>query len=713
MIGGRWVDKFRRKLVNQRRFTSAQVASGEHPLLVLAGVGPAQIVLAESVRAAWSDSCAVVWLEQCSEAAADSLRQVAANLCATRVIAVGLEAVYAARDALPELPIEGMFLHHELDFRFSNKHRQNRLLGGFSACRRLWFDSTVAMDKAAAHGSDRPHLLIPLPALSTPSVDIPAAVNVAIVTSHDKLTAAEERTVETLREEISEAGGHPSVRSVDQLYTSEDLQLDRTWGGALLRGLPDQISHAVLIGKSGHHIFAALGLQSCGIEVFVEATVENSAIARRVQLSEYHTARGAALTERVVTAVSKRSRKSPSSTPPNHSAGAFRTAVESVVTEELPNWHEESILEANQSEFDVFFSVAAIENRNNGARPQRIRAMSQSFEEPGVPLVRMTSNLNLLRRRLRGALSLAKSGARPRWGYGENSTAPMPAETLVELENGLKELRQAGLRFAWYVRDFHWLDPASPVSQSRTDISELRANGLAEFTTMREIADVLFAPSDQAAQMFNELLQKHIKGVPNIWRALPPGIDPANCLSASVPHSGQSENFRILYAGGIGGVYDLGTAMTALASLNGNWELRMTVRPEDLHAANQLTSAMSGHLVDITSCEFTDTPVPEGATVGLALLDSYYGLASYPLKVMSYLEKRIPVLVYRNSSPAGLIDSYGAGLVTDRAPESVKAGLEAVMSGSDSVDWQLLQQNESWSARAESVRKVLRTLSDR
>src|SRR5690625_583158 len=121
------------------------------PLLVLAGIGPAQAALAEIVSAEWSGDRNVVWLDQHAEGNhMHVLHDACEQLRATCVIAVGMDAVHAARAASLALPIEGVVLHHELDFRFSNEYRQQRLLKAFAACERLWFDSTVAMDKACA-----------------------------------------------------------------------------------------------------------------------------------------------------------------------------------------------------------------------------------------------------------------------------------------------------------------------------------------------------------------------------------------------------------------------------------------------------------------------------------------------------------------------------------------------------------------------------------
>lgn len=707
----------RRRLTGLSPTTSSPVSSGERPLVLLAGVGPAQILLAEGVRSAWSDACAVVWLESMSNSPTDELRRVASELNPTRVISVGLEAVNAARNALPELPIEGMFLHHELDFRFSNTHRQERLLEAFEASERLWFDTTAAMDKAAAHGSDRPHVLIPIPTFPGPTSRRHTSANVAVVISHDELTSSEQLTIEALQSAVSGAGGQISVHHVDQLYTKHDLTAGRSWEATVALNFPNELSCLVLIGKSGHHLFALAGLRSTSSQIYVDGTIENTAIAHRLRLDQHCIARGEALVERVSDEVRS---WDPTASPciPDEDNDRFRPAFESTVARELPVWHEEGILEAGTSHFDLFFSVAAIENRRNGARPQRIRAMSLAFEDHGVPLVRMTANQNLLRRRMRGALELTRTGAQPRFGYGENSTAPMPVEVRGLLESGLHELRIAGLKFGWYVRDLHSLDPDSTVSQTRSDIDQLRKASISEFTAMCETADVLFAPSYQASQLYDRLLRSHVDHLPVRWEPLPPGIDSANC-TASVPKvdskigSGHREGLQIVYSGGLGGVYDLRSAITAIARLNGHWNLQMIVREADLELAHSLTSSLPGHRVQIVSGEFPDIPLTTRPAIGLALLGSDYGRASFPLKVMSYLERRLPVLVYRDSSPADLIQSYGSGSVVDETPESFEAGVEAAVSSADSVDWHSVHRKESWSARAASVRDALRTAPKR
>ncbi|WP_190247248.1 glycosyltransferase [Brevibacterium casei] len=533
------------------------------------------------------------------------------------------------------------------------------------------------------------------------------------MTSHEALTPAEHHTVARLQAAISAIGGRSAVFRADQLYTKDDLLQGRTWCDAVRQRLPETPTHAVLVGKSGHHFFTGAGLLSQHVEVFAEANVENIGIARRLEIDDYRTARGAALIERIAVAVRNNDADSPVCAPTISLEDDFKTKLEASESRHLPDWHEESVLDADRPRFDLFFSVAPIESRNDGARPQRIRAMSQAFDDPEVPLVRMTSNSNLLHRRLRGATALTKSGAKPRWGYGENSTAPMPIESREALASGLNDLRQAGLRFAWYVRDFHWLDPDSTVSQERDDLAQMRDAGLAEFAAMRQVSDVLYAPSIKAAKRFDELLRKYNASAGFDWKALPPGIDPSNCLAGLNPHSSQNADLHIIYSGGLGGVYDIGTAMKALSQWGKKWELQVIVRPEDENAARKLTSAMPSRRVKISSGEFASVSVPNGKTIGLALLDSDYGLASFPLKVMSYLEKRIPVLVYRGSSPASLVQSYGAGLIADRESESVVSALEShldISGESQEVNWLRLHRQESWASRAEEVRRHLHSL---
>lgn len=702
----RLLAKLSRILRRGTRRRGHKSADALRPLVIIGGRGPAQASIAETVGESWGDQAVTVWLEHESSV---GLSEVAHNGKASYIIAVGVDAVLAAAGSGLELPMDGVFVHDELDFRFSNEYRQRQLLRAFAACERLWFDSTVAMDKACAHGSDRPHLLLPLASTTAGTSATSNVADVVIVTSAETLARAEEQTVLALNEALQQRGTDSRVVAAEQLFTQADLDDKRMLRAALSgRGIGEN-SVVVLTGKSGHHAFVATALSGHNA-VLMDATVENASLAKRLGFPTRALARGAALVERTLSALDSES--SILSTHQDVATPAeFQEAFERAIASSLPAWHEEGMAELGQVAFDLFFSTAAIENRSDGARPQRIRAMSQAFGDSDAPVIRMTSNLNLLERRLRAALALVDQGAHPRFGYGENSTAPMLDAALEALERGLLQLKSAGLAFAWFVRDLHWLDPSSSVSQTSDALDFLQQRGVHELNTMVRLADAMFAPSAPAAEHFDRLLLT-LRDSRVEWLTLPPGIDQANTLELSATRSTAADEIRLVYAGGLGGVYDLSMLVQALHGLNRPWHLQCTVREEDSQRAHDLLAGFPEERVSITVDDFSFVGSEANKTAGLALLDSAYGAASFPLKVMNYVEKRMSVVVYQDSSPAPLVERYGVGVIAERSVAGVRDALASLPRTVDAMAWDQVQESESWAARAASVRQTLASLSD-
>lgn len=679
----------------------------QRPLLVLAGVGPTQAALAEAVHRSWGDDSAVRWLALEDGDAPGIVRRASESHTATCVIAVGVDAIHAAQNADHGLPIDGVILHDELDFRASNAVRATRLLQAFRSCARLWFDSTIAMDKACAHGSDRPHLLLPslTPELAPAALAKPSHVLISI--PGEPLTGSQERRVQSLQAVADAAGTSCSVMKPDDWVPADGLQSLRPWSSAIKEQLTGQDTAVVLVGKSSHHGAVADVAIRSGAPLLADATIENAALLRRLRTDERALARGAALTERLTACLATESAALTLDAPPTQVD--FRAVFEAAADRALPNWHEDGVAALGQQAFDLFYSTAAIENRSDGARPQRIRSMSQAFESEDVPLVRITANANLLKRRLEAMLELVRAGAKPRWGYGENSTAPMPEASLEMLTSSLPQLRDAGLRFGWFVRDVHWLDPDSTVTATSADIESMRERGLAEFEAMRSAADLLFCPTLQSGERFDTLLSRHGSVPQADWNPLPPGIDPANILAPPTAPAGAP--LTVLYAGGIGGVYDLTTIIHALRDLTGPWVLRMFVRTEDVEAATVLTGTLPPDRVRIASGELTDEPRTEGPVIGVALLDTDYGRASFPVKVMNYFERAIPVLLYADSAAAELATRYGLGSVVEASGAAVGAALSRERILNASYDWGSVHRQETWHARARQVRITLDALS--
>ena len=687
----RWLSTGGRQQVTQR------------PLLVLAGVGPTQAALAEAVHRSWGDDSAVSWLALEEGNAPGTVRRASESHAATCVIAVGVDAIHTVQNAGLGLQIDGVILHDELDFRASNTARTTRLLQAFRSCVRLWFDSTIAMDKACAHGSDRPHLLMPslTPDLAPAALAKPSHVLISI--PGEPLTGSQERRAESLQAAAAAAGASCSVMKPDDWMPADGLQSLRPWSSAIKEQLTGQDAAVVLIGKSSHHGVVADAAIRSGAPLLADATIENATLLRRLRTHERALARGAALTERLTACLAAESAVPTTDEPPPQVG--FRAVFEAAADGALPNWHEEGVVAVGQPAFDLFYSTAAIENRSDGARPQRIRAMSQAFESGDVPLVRITANANLLKRRLDAMLELVRAGAKPRWGYGENSTAPMPEASLKMLTASLSHFREAGLRFGWFVRDLHWLDPDSTVTATSADIESMRERGLAEFEAMRSAADLLFCPSLQSGERFDTLLGRQGSAPQVNWNPLPPGIDPANILAP--PPERYGEPLDLLYAGGIGGVYDLSMIIDALGDLARPWVLRMLVRADDVEAATELTAALPPDRVHIATGELTDEPQVEGSAIGIALLDTEYGRASFPVKVMNYWERSVPVLVYADSAAADLADLSRAGVSVGWESSAVASAISTWNAGGQTIDWHAVHREQSWASRAALVRSTL------
>src|SRR5699024_510561 len=128
---------------------------------------------------------------------------------------------------------------------------------------------------------------------------------------------------------------------------------------------------------------------------------------------------------------------------------------------------------------------------------------------------------------------------------------------------------------------------------------------------------------------------------------------------------------RLVYAGGYGDIYRMDTLVTALRQStvrpHVSWFIRAGDMPqlvEDLrHGVSTVDGTSSrrdtvpipaahvdtdtvpvGH--SIATTEFLHFDPRDERSMGLVLLDSDYAKDAFPRKLMSYLEKRIPVAVF-------------------------------------------------------------------
>lgn len=699
-----------------------------NPLIVVSGHGPAQANFATASRVVWPESAVLrldaeatmfrpavdlpVWSQSPLDPRDRTMMRRYLGALMEResldhIIAVSGSAILRAADFFPGQEMDGVILRGELDFSSRRAGLVNNFQRTAAASTRLWLENHSEMDKAVAHGSDVPHFLLPMftsPVRTLSPQRVPGRL-VIVVPPYQKdesLSGSAEAVVGLCQRH----GIEYVVRSAEELYNYRDMGMGRGFPGTVRYRIPDDVTHAVVLGSSAHHsaVLAALNAWG-GHRVFVEASIANTAAAGRAGIPHHMVARGSALLERLIDAVLSSDAKG-FSEDSIVSESPLWDALETAKVGDYPEWYEQGLADPNKSTFDVFFTTAGIEDRGDGARPQRIRAMSEAFQD-GAPCVRLSSNLAVLSRRSRAIRAMIRGGSRPGLGYGENSTAPMDGAALDQLVFLLTELRAHGLRFAWFVRDLHWLSTEADYGGTDPDaMSRTRQNGINEYDALSKMSDIVYAPSEESGVEFSRLLARAGVTTSRSWKALPPAVSSENILAST---GEEDDSVHFVYSGGFGGVYDIEIIFDVLRELQIPWTLDLIVRQKDRADVELATSDLPSERVAVTVGEFRDYVPREGRSIGIALLASEYGKASIPFKSVSYLEKRIPVLCFDDSAVARFLGPLDAGIV---APNSVRGVVDAVVdyTGRSSIPrrvWERIEREQSWAARVEQVRTEL------
>lgn len=626
-----------------------------------------------------------------------------------RVLAVSVPATALAASLALDLPIESIVLPGELDFRFAPGPKQAEFQSGIAGADRLWLTSQTEMDKAAGHGSLVPHYLTPL--FTTPSTvltrDGESCVCVFVPGRWTAARVAEETAVISKR--LSDRGVPLEVLTTELLYNRHDLDMGRGFPGTWKYRVPDTVTHVVLLGTDPHYATVATVIAARHADrLLLDATIGNAELAKRLQLPNWRVARGAALADRLCELLDGAGASEAHVSRTIVSGEQALQRLADAAREDLPSWFEEGMLDPSANEFDIFYTTAGIEDRTDGARPQRIRAMSEAMVQD-LPVVRLTSNVTLMKRRLSGVEGMLDSGSRARFGYGESSTTPMSNDARNRLMTALPRIIDRGLRFAWFQRDMHWLSDESALAEmSARKLSETQDRGLVELADLSSVSKVVFAPCEASGQEYNRLLEGHGVDASYEWEPLPPGIATSHIIGSSDVRP--DELLEIHYTGGFSHIYDMSLALEAIAELCVPWTLRMTVRENDLESVFKAVQGLPPEQVEITSGEFIHILPRQRRAIGLVLLDSDYGRASFPFKTVSYIEKRMPILCFDDSAIAEFVTTNAIGQTCSRSVPSIIDALTRFAEGrwefSDS-SWDLVHRTHSWEARADAVRRSL------
>lgn len=623
-----------------------------------------------------------------------------------RVIALGLEAAaFAAENVV--IPFVPWLMRGSLDFSAARTALADDFAALNTATDRVLVDDEWEMDKAGAKGSTVAHLLAPLllgdgqPVLSADS-----GTRVALIHPH----VMDAGRVETYRENLSAAldGAETVAVEVESLYRGRDLSRGRLLGPTLKTRLGGY-SHVVMVGTSRHYA-AVLGcLHGQWDRVIVEETIGNGNLARDLGLPQV--ARGLRISaelQRMVGAgaPSAAIERPASSRTVTHDEDLL-PALDQIMERTVSRDFEELAALQGTGPLDVFYSVAPLQDRTNGARPQRIRNMAEAFDRPEAA-IRLYSSGGGFRRRAEAVRRLIAEGRPIGVFYGENSTSPIASKDAVDdLELLMDEIRAAGGRCAWFVRDLHWLDEVDGYLDDEAMRSELTARGLQELRQIGDRAEMLLAPSEASGDGFNRLLTAHGETA-RTWVPLPPAVAEANVVDAGGLHP-VAEGATLLYAGGMNSVYGMDDYLAAVSDGSTGYFLDFVVRDEE---ADYLRACLDRHgLLDQERVRILTVPLdlyrPRTAVcLGIVLLDSDYARFSFPYKTVSMIERGFPVLCYQDMGIAEFVREHRVGIDCERTTESIRAGIEhLVAAGAPGLDH--TRTSETWDGRVRTVREGL------
>lgn len=622
-----------------------------------------------------------------------------------RVVALGLAAGAFAADniSLPFMPVLG---RGDLDFSAA----RHELVRGFDALLagsdRLLLEDEWEMDKASAKGSQVVHLRTPqLVEEDVPCLAERTGTHVGIL-HPDGMDAERIRLhVEGLRAELGPDAEVTSV-TVESLFHRRDLVRKRRFAPTV-RDRLSRFTQLVVLGTSPHHAPLLGAVRRHWPSVVLEDTIGGGALARDLGITAV--GRGVRVAE---LAAAMQRGEGPALTPVSHprtvEPGVDILPVwDALRTAEYAEGLEELAALRGSGPVDVFFSVAPLQDRTDGARPQRIRNMAEAMDR-SRPALRLYANRSLFDRRARQLRALLDSGRPAGVLYGENSTSPIADARLLDDVAGLiRDFGDRGGRSAWFVRDLHWLDEVDGYLDDADARSILVDLGLRELDRVGGAADLLLAPSEASGRGFDDLLRRHgLEG--RDWVSSSPGVALGNVIDPASAR-GDEPGVTLLYAGGLNSVYSMDSYLESVRDLGERVRLDFVVRAAE---ADRLAADLERHgmqmddRVRLITAELDHYRPRTADCLGVILLDSEYAKFSFPYKTVSMVEHGFPILCFDDMGIADFVRQNELGVACERSSSGVRAGIEE-LTRVGAPGLAAARRSQSWDVRMASLRDLL------
>lgn len=377
-----------------------------------------------------------------------------------------------------------------------------------------------------------------------------------------------------------------------------------------------------------------------------------------------------------------------------------------------------AIERAREKGLCIFHYPYTTNEHSNGARIVRITAMRQALAEK-MNLIEATG----YRTDRRIVLSLIRFydyfSVRPKFIYAESHTSPYLSfaswrnfDWRFSEYRFLRTITRMGVPLIWYLRDAHVLFPFFA-----------RVVGIAETLKRRLLFKLDLLNVGRKAQAIGVPSNKFAKLLPKPLRmksfALPPGTD---ITKGGYRQKDRIANIRkgklrIMYAGGIGALYDnfpFLAACKALNELDFDIYLGFYCRPKEYA---QYRADLVGFWVPRKMVLFhadSDRIHKEAVSYNLGAMavrpSKYLGVAA-PLKCYSYLTAGLPILCTRSIGFADTVRSEDIGWTTSGSVIDIALSLIEILQNPSTYETRALnahryKMEQSWGARVDEISQL-------
>jgi len=341
-------------------------------------------------------------------------------------------------------------------------------------------------------------------------------------------------------------------------------------------------------------------------------------------------------------------------------------------------------------------------------RPHAILgAFRESYE-----ILKVIGSMPERAQRIDEAIARIKAGELFEFMYSELSVAPL------NLSNGKKWLflkydkdrqlfracRKAGIPIGVFYRDAYWLfqdlfngHPVGKYLYLNEYIRDLRF--------FKRYCTAMFGPSEK----FCTLLSKKLD-LP--WYPLPAGTS-GKAISA---HKRKPDELRLLYVGGIGGLYDIRSMIAAVSGKPGV-SLRIVARKAEAGKLSEHIEGTANIIVVNKGPEELEQEYEDADVCMMYFEPHEYLSIAMPYKLFEYLDHGKPIILNKNHGAASFVKRYDAGWVLSSADElsplldRLRDEPEEVLRKAENA--QRAKAESTWQHRVRSVGEILTDRSTR